>query len=155
MKLGEALTTRADTQKRAHEMLSRIEAVARIEEGDTPLEDPSELLAETDMLFGVLQSLIARINRTNLATILPSGGSVTDALAERDVLKLRIAALQKAITAASGGGDRWRYRGAEAPKEVPTLDVKQIRASLDKLSQRFREVDTAIQAANWTTDLLD
>ncbi|HUY79003.1 MAG TPA: DIP1984 family protein, partial [Ktedonobacterales bacterium] len=89
MKLAEALALRADIQKRISGLGDRVEESAKVQEGEQPPENPEELLAQLDELFGQLGSLIARINRTNLSATLANGTTLTDALARRDVLALR------------------------------------------------------------------
>jgi hypothetical protein len=88
MKMAEALAPRADLQKRLEQLQQRMVKNARVQEGDKPEEDPAELQAELEKAARELTSLIQRINRTNAAS--PFGnGMLADALAERDVLKIR------------------------------------------------------------------
>ena len=54
-------------------------------------------------MLSELESLIRRINRTNAATPV-EGGTLTDALARRDVLRLRHGLLTSAANAATGDG---------------------------------------------------
>jgi hypothetical protein len=51
MKLAEALAERSDCQKRLEEIRDRLERSARIQEGEQPAEDPSELLSDTDRIY--------------------------------------------------------------------------------------------------------
>lgn len=67
MKLAEALIQRVDVQKRLRETEKRLERIAVAQEGDTPAEDPQELLRQLSHLYDELESLICRINRTNCA----------------------------------------------------------------------------------------
>ncbi|MHB8646817.1 MAG: DIP1984 family protein [Thermomicrobiales bacterium] len=151
MKLSEALIQRADSQKRIQELRGRLNASVIVQEGEQPPEAPDALLAELDRLFNQLTTLIGQINRTNLTATLESGSTLTDALAQRDVLRLRIGVLQGAAQAASGPVNR--YSRTEI-RQVPTVDIAALRQQTDRLSQDCRELDTAIQAANWTTELL-
>jgi Family of unknown function (DUF6847) len=80
MKLAEALVLRADVQKRIEQLRNRLRQSALIQEGEAPPEDPQELLAEAERLTSQLARLVARINRANLATTLPDGSTLTDAL---------------------------------------------------------------------------
>ncbi|MFJ8917604.1 hypothetical protein [Amycolatopsis sp. NPDC102389] len=66
-----------------------------------PSEDASALLVEAETALGELESLIQRINRTNAATRLGEG-TITDAIARRDVLRLRHGVLTAAADAAAG-----------------------------------------------------
>ncbi|MGH7189119.1 MAG: DIP1984 family protein, partial [Acetobacteraceae bacterium] len=89
MTLGEALTVRADMQRRLTELRTRLLATAKVQEGEAPPEQPDVLLAEFEQTAERLRTLIARINRTNLTITTTAGETITDALARRDVLALR------------------------------------------------------------------
>ena len=152
MKLAEALALRADVQKRLEQMRERLRMSALVQEGDQPPEDPQALLAELERMLADLTGLIARINRTNLATQLPDGTSVTDALARRDTLALHQSILRAVADAASARIDR--YTRSEI-RRMATVDVAALRQQLDEVAKQRRELDTAIQAANWTTELVE
>lgn len=152
MKLSEALVLRADARTRIEQLRARLKASVLVQEGEQPAEDPQTLLAEVDRLLTSMGALIAAINRTNLSTLLATGDTLTDALARRDVLKLRQDVLRGVADHASGRVDR--YSRTEI-RSVPTIDVGAVRRQVDALAQQYRELDTAIQAANWTTELLE
>jgi hypothetical protein len=152
MKLSEALVLRADTQKRVEQLRNRLCVSALVQEGDQPTEEPETLLAELDRLLEQLSGLIGQINRTNLGATLGDGTSLTDALARRDVLKLRKSVLDSVAERASGRMDR--YSRSEI-RMVATVDVGALRRQSDGLAQQYRQLDTAIQAANWTVDLVE
>src|SRR3989454_6417419 len=92
MKLAEALILRADCQKRIAQLKSRLLVNAKVQEGDAPAETPQALIAELGRVSTELLDLIKRINRTNSATAFAGRGTISDALAERDVLALQRAA---------------------------------------------------------------
>jgi hypothetical protein len=92
MKLAEALILRADCQKRIAQLKSRLLTNAKVQEGDKPAETPQELIVELGRVSNELLDLIKRINRTNSATAFAGRGTISDALAERDVLALQRAA---------------------------------------------------------------
>jgi hypothetical protein len=73
MTLGEALTVRADLQQRLGELRARVLAVAKVQEGEAPAEQPDVLLAEFEQTAERLRTLIARINRTNLTAVTADG----------------------------------------------------------------------------------
>ena len=152
MKLSEALALRADTQKRIMQLRERLRASALVQEGEAPPEDPQELLAELDRLLGQLTDLVGRINRSNLAARLPNGTSLTDALAARDTLALRAGILEALAEAATNRVNR--YSRTEI-RMVPTVDVGAVRRQADVAARERRELDTAIQGVNWSTELLD
>ena len=86
MKLATALSERADLKRKISELSVRLNNNAKVQEGETPAEDPSELLKELDDCFVRMEELIARINRTNNETRY-RGQSIADLIAKRDCLK--------------------------------------------------------------------
>ncbi|MGI8623789.1 MAG: DIP1984 family protein [Solirubrobacteraceae bacterium] len=152
MRLGEALTTRADLQKRIAQLPARLQASAVAQEGDRPPEDPAKLLDELRQMSGELERLITAINLTNAASRLPDGQTVTAALAKRDVLAVRQGVLRS--TAEAVAQAQARYSRSEI-RMARQLDVGAIRTEIDDLARRRRELDTAIQEYNWTIDLID
>lgn len=154
MKLAEALALRADASRRAEQLRSRVTSSARFQEGEAPAEDAGSLLAEAGEVLTELESLIRRINRTNAATVV-EGGTVTDALARRDVLRLRHSIVTSAADAAAGEGQRGYRQLRSELKMIPALPVAELRRQADDLARQVREVDTLIQRVNWEVDLLD
>lgn len=152
MKLAEALVLRADAQKRLVQLRQRITVSARHQEGESPPEDPAELIAEADRTADELEALIRRINLTNGATEFEPGVSLTDALARRDVLGVRRGFLAETALVASVRQDR--HTKSEV-KFVTAIDVPAIRRRVDELSRDHRELDARIQAKNWEVDLLE
>jgi len=88
MKVAEALALRADLQKRLEQLKQRLIKNARIQEGDKPEEDPAELQSELEKSAQELTVLIQRINRTNSVSRF-GDRTLADALAERDIMKIR------------------------------------------------------------------
>ena len=62
MLLAEALARRAEAQDRLNKVQERLIAVARVQEGDTPEEDPQALLREGQALLEEIETLVRRIN---------------------------------------------------------------------------------------------
>ena len=152
MKIGEALARRADLQKRIAQIGARLQASAVVQEGDSPPEDPSLLLAELNKLAAELEQLITAINLTNAASRLDSGQSVTAALAQRDVLATRQTVLRSAVD--SVAQTQARYSRSEI-RLTRQIDVAALRREIDDLAREHRELDTAIQGYNWTADLIE
>ncbi|MET7510145.1 DIP1984 family protein [Streptomyces albidoflavus] len=155
MKLAEALAERAAAVRRVEQLRSRVEASARYQEGETPAEDAARLLAEADEVLDTLETLIRRINRTNATVELGPDGTLTDALARRDVLRLRHATLTAAADAASGGG-RGGY-GRQLRSELlmlSALPVAELRERADLVARDLRQLDVRIQRANWEAELI-
>ena len=123
---------------------------ARVQEGEKPAEDPEALLAEYESCAGQLEELMARINRTNCETR-TGEGTLTELLARRDCLKMRVRTYHDFLMAASS----LTQRGMRTEIKVfSTVPVPEYRKKADALSRQLRETDNAIQAANWTTELL-
>jgi len=152
MTLGEALTVRADIQQRLAELRKRMLASAKVQDGEAPPEQPDVLLAEFEQAAERLRTLISRINRTNLTATTAAGETLTDALARRDVLTLRYAVHRELAVTASEQPERYSLREI---KMKPTVDVAELRHTVDELARERRELDVALQAANWANSLGD
>ena len=150
MKLAEALIERADLQKRIDQLEERLQSNALVQEGEEPAEDPVVLLAELTTLSTSLEELITRINLTN-ASATVDGKSLTALIARRDCLTKRIRVLRRFLSSASQTA--MRSRGSEIIVKS-TVPVREMQKNVDDLSKALRETDTAIQTANWSTDLL-
>lgn len=151
MKVAEALALRADLQRRLEQLKQRLLKNARIQEGDTPAEDPVVLQSEFEKSAEELTRLIQSINRTNSAARFDNR-MLADALAERDVLKIRYDAYRELAAAAST--TQARMTRSEV-KFISTISVAAIQRKADDLAKLYRELDTRIQEADWTTTLLD
>src|SRR5689334_12571881 len=101
MKLSEALILRADSQKRVEQLKQRLLRSAKIQEGDRSPENPHVLLEELERTLSTLMDLIKRINKTNSATEFEAGKTLSDGLAERDVLLMKRNAYSQLAEAAS------------------------------------------------------
>ena len=152
MKLSEALIQRADAQKRLAQLRQRINQNALIQEGTRPSEDPKDLLAELARILAELGDLIKRINRTNAATSFDDTRTLTDALADRDMLHAEHAALAGLAQAAVHTYNR--YTKSEV-KYLSTVNVADLQKRVDELARRIRDLDTRIQALNWEVDLVE
>jgi len=75
---------------------------------------------------------------------------LSDALADRDML-MKKRNLLAAIAARANERD-YRLTHTEVRMRI-TLPVGELQKQIDNLSRSFRELDTQIQAVNWTVDL--
>lgn len=151
MKLAEALTLRADLQKRAAQLQTRLNNNARVQEREQPAEDPRGLLAELDQVMAQLEDLITRVNLTNSAA-LPDGGTITALLARRDCLSQKVSILRGFLDSASALTQRATRKEIKIHSTIP---VPELQKQVDHLSRELRELDTKIQGLNWTIDLLE
>ena len=155
MKLAEALSKVADLKKRLSMTVDRAKKSARYQEGEPPVENAGELLAETRTLVDQIEDLTRRINLTNAAT-LHEGNTLTAMLARRDALSKAAKVLRDVADAASPMRDS--YLGRQLRSELvekTDLDVPALRQRADSLSELRRVLDVTIQKLNWETDLLD
>ncbi len=151
MKLAEALAERGDCQKRLEDLKKRMVRSARVQEGEQPAENSTELLTETDRVFARLLELVSAINRTNATTSYDREQTISDAIAERDIVGKRRDFLSAIADSASTRQDR--YSKSEV-KFVATLSIADLQKQIDQLSKRFRELDTRLQELNWQTELV-
>ena len=151
MKLAEALNIRADLQRKVYQLKSRFIANSQVQEGDTPAEDPEDLVKELDTSIKKLEDVIKLINKTNSNTYIKNK-SISDMIVERDMLKLKMSAINELVNSASNKVDR--YSNKEI-KIFSTINVKEKQKELDKMSKEYREIDTLLQGLNWTTDLVE
>jgi hypothetical protein len=152
MKLAEALVLRADTQKKVAQLRQRLDRVVKVQEGETPAEDPLTLLAELEHTLDEQTKWIRQINQTNAMTPFDEGLSISDALAERDRMMQHRKLLGDVLEQASIKQDRFSRSEVKFER---TVDVVQIQAKADELSKAYREYDFRIQELNWRTDLIE
>ncbi|MEZ4629471.1 MAG: DIP1984 family protein [Deinococcales bacterium] len=144
------MVERADQKRRLQELQERIIRNAVHQEGDSPSENPDELLEEFQRVALSLENLIVRINKTNNQISLDNGLSMIAALAQRDVLKLKHS-LYKALAANATPGQN-RYSQKEI-RYISSVSVKEVQEQADAFAKAFRELDALIQQANWSHDL--
>ncbi len=155
MKLAEALMERADAQRRYAQVEERVKRFAKVQEGEAPAENPNALLAELDAIAAQIEKLVQRINKTNNVTATVAAGTQTrtlaDRLAERDALAMQAKTYAELAKTASVTQDR--YSKSEV-RFVSAISVSATQKRADELAKRYRELDTMIQALNWTTELI-
>ena len=150
MKLAQALIERADLQKRLAQLNQRMQQNAQYQEGETPSENPNDLLAEYRQVAEQLEYLVVAINLRNSQITLPNGVNMTAALAQRDRLKAEHATLIQLANSAMP--EQSRYSHSEI-KMLAAVNVKEIRQQADQIAKRCRELDMLIQEANWLNEL--
>ena len=150
MKLAEALNLRADLQKKVAQIKERLSQNVKVQEGDEPAEAPEGLFAELDATLSQLEDLIVRINRTNQETVW-EGQTLTEMIAAKDILSMHLSVLRSSLEATNIRNDRYTRNEI---KFVRTIDVTELQKCVDSLSKRIREMDSRLQQANWTVDLM-
>ena len=153
MKLAEALQERADLNNKIDSLRERIRSNAIVQEGEKPAENPADLLKELEGALNRLEELVKRINFTNSRTVCEERGgrTMTELLAEKDSLRTKLSIYNMLVSEASQTGQRARY--AEI-RLLSTVDVVMMQMVADDMSAELRKLDNAVQAINWTTELL-
>lgn len=150
MKLATALSERASLQIRLSEIQIRLNANAKVQEGDTPAENPVELIVEKDRILDELENLVTRINLTNSRTEC-DGVTITELISKRDRMKKDVNIMRSFLNNASSKIDR--YSKTEILIKS-TVDIAEYQKKLDVISKELRQIDEKIQELNWTTELL-
>ncbi len=150
MKLATALSERASLQVRLNELQIRLNANAKVQEGDVPAENPVELIAEKDRILDELENLVTRINLTNSKTEY-DGVTITELISKRDRMKKDVNIMRSFLNNASSKIDR--YSKTEILIKS-TVDISEYQKKLDVISKELRQIDEKIQELNWTTELI-
>jgi len=151
MKLAEALLERKSLREKIESLRMRLGENVLIQEGDQPNEQPQVLLDELNDALQQMEQLIKRINATNNIARLTDGSSVSEAIVRRDVLRMKREAIEQVVNSASLRHHRF---GRNEVKFVLTVSTADLRQQIDAISKQWRELDSEIQAANWTTELV-
>jgi hypothetical protein len=149
MKLAEALSIRADLQKRIAQLIERLKDSSKVQEGDEPIEDPKELFKRLDANIIELENLIYRINVTNMHAV-HNGVTLTKMIAKKDVLTLRVASMRGVLNHVVVKKSR---RGRKEIKNVRTIDVAELQREVDAYSRQLRELDLKLQNISWAVTL--
>ena len=150
MKLAEALNLRADLQRRIANLKERLIMNAKVQEGESPAEEPNMLLKELTGNINELENLIKAINKTNSSTYIDNE-SIAEIIAKRDTLGLKLSILRSFVTESAKKIDRYSNKEIRI---LSTIDIAEKQKEIDNLSKEYRLIDTKLQGLNWTTDLL-
>lgn len=123
MKLATALAERADLQSRLSEISSRLNRNAKVQDGEEPSESPEVLMEELDRISSRLEELMARINLTNSSTLY-EGKTITELLAHRDCLKIRIGIMREFLEHASSQVSRLTHTEIKIRSTVPVSAIQ-------------------------------
>ena len=149
MKLANALAQRSNLQMRLIELENRLKNNAKVLEGEEPAEKPEDLLKEMDDTLSQLEVLMTKINLLN-STTYKDGVSLTQMLALRDCLKMRMKMMRNFLDAASCKVDR--YSKTEIPIKS-SVNVSELQKEVDHYAKELRQLDEMIQELNWTTEI--
>ena len=151
MKWAEALQERADLNRNIEQLQSRLNNNVLVQEGEEPAEDPQKLKEMLDESIARLAYLIKCINQTNCQTII-DGKSLTELIAQKDALSLKIHAYKDIVYTAAQSV--YRARNTEI-KIKQTINVASWQAEIDQMAKNLRLLDNKLQENNWQTDLIE
>lgn len=144
MKLAEALSNRADLQRRISQLKGRLKDSAKVQEGDTPAEDVETLFLELDSCLEKQEKLVYQINYTNMQ-IMHNGENLTRMLAKRDSLSARVSLMREVLKHVTETETRY---GRNEIRDIRTVDVANLRKDTDSYCKQLRELDNLIQSIN-------
>lgn len=151
MKLAEALQERADINRKIEQLKSRLNNNVLVQEGEQPAEDPEKLKQELDAAISRLSYIISRINLTN-SRVSIDGQTLTELIAKKDILSLKISAYKDIVFTASQTA--YRARNTEI-KIRSAITVTDWQSETDAMSKELRLLDNKLQAVNWSTELME
>ena len=152
MKLAEALLIRSDMQKKLAQIKGRIRNNVKVQDGDTPSEDPNALMIDASQIITELSVLIEHIHRTNAIAKTDKDQSMLTLLVERDTLEIRHKLLIEAIEATASETDRYSHREI---KWNIIVSVSGLQKQADDIAMKLRKINIVIQANNWQIDLVE
>ena len=156
-KLAEALVERKGLQQKLVRLQNRLAVNAKVQEGDSPAENPGDLLEEVRQVLADIHRLTVAINRTNMQVTLPGSDgtmSLMEAIAERDRLTGERQVLEQLNNAACIEPTRGYGMTRNEIKWKATVNVADLQKRIDTVSQSYRLLDTRIQEANWQLELI-
>jgi len=150
MKLAEALLLRSEYRAKLENLQHRLMSNIKVQENDKPLENPQNLIEESFELSEKLCELIKQINARNNTTKLEDGLTLAEAIVHRDMVMKKRNILSAIANKATEKDYRLSHSEIKMNVIIPVADTQK---QIDSLSKEYRELDTKIQALNWTTDL--
>ena len=149
MKLAEALLLRSEYVNKIDTLHQRVIQNVKVQEGDSPTENPEELIREIFALSGEVHALINKINRKNMETELSDGRTLAEAICEKDSLIKKRRILENIVMAASQRDPRLTHSEI---KMKTVVSLSELQKQIDSLSKEYRILDAKIQACNWTVE---
>ena len=96
-----------------------------------------------------LEELMAAINLANCRTVV-DGLTLTERIARKDCLRLRLEAYRELVQAASQTA---RRATRSEIRILSAVDVRALQGKVDAMARELRLLDNQLQQINWTTEL--
>lgn len=166
MKVAEALIERAALTKRLTEVRGRLTGNLVVDEDEEAQEDISALWEQAGQMIERIEVLTVAINRTNMVAKVDlagyQGSTIMEMVAYRDRLDRQIGLIremlqQVAPDPVSGRGRRYSYeaRTKDTIRQKPVIVAADWRKKHDRYAELRGKVDLALQAANWSAELVE
>ena len=151
MKLAEALQERADLKRAIEQLRARLNNNMLVQEGEQTAEDPDALHKELIASLDRLSVLTAQINLTN-CTVKSEGKTLTELIAEKDMLTYRIQIQKVLVQTASQKIQRARNTEIRIRSAI---NVSEWQVEIDRMAKQLRLLDNRLQQTNWNVDLIE
>ncbi|MCP4135521.1 MAG: hypothetical protein GY754_31420 [bacterium] len=151
MKLAEALIERKASKTKQEELKKRIYQNSMIQEGETSVEDPLVLIEELQKEIVKFEDLIIRINKTNVVTQLTDDMTLMEAIVKKDMLNYQHMIHLNLADKATPTHERYSAREI---KNIPNVNISEIRQKADEIAKEYRLLDMKIQECNWKTEII-
>ena len=102
-----------------------------------------------DTITARLEELMAAINLANCRTVV-DGLTLTERIARKDCLRLRLEAYRELVQAASQTA---RRATRSEIRILSAVDVRALQGKVDAMARELRLLDNQLQQINWTTEL--
>lgn len=153
IRLAQALNSRARLRENMVDLKNRITNNLLVQEGDTPAEQPRDLLELYERCAYEYYRLAADINNANI-NIRTEYDGVEMSLMEMITLRDRYQTIHKMYKAAADGLVPSIPRfGRNEIKFVQSMNPDSCRALANRYAKCVREIDDKIQMMNWVTDI--
>ena len=152
MRLSEALLQKKQLQTRIKRIQATLDAAMSLH-NEPSNEEPHTLLQQIESTQAHLEQLVVQIYRINAQTILPSGGTLIEAIAHRETITKRLEHFKTLLGRVVVKSrlepwppDRSRNRGT-------LLNPQHLRNQISALTIELQELDRAIHITNISTDI--
>lgn len=95
---------------------------------------------------------MVRINLTNASARNKDGKSITELIAAKDCLVLKLAVVRDFLENASKKVDRYAHKEIRV---LSSVNVREMQKQADAMAKELRQIDTELQQINWNTDLAE
>ncbi|MAG02040.1 hypothetical protein CMI42_01775 [Candidatus Pacearchaeota archaeon] len=153
MKLGEALSLLRKEKSRLARIISLRKENVYIYEDEKATFDPNELGKEIDKKIENIRKLKIKIQKTNRDITLNGGDiSLAEAIIKVGDIRSKISSLSSLFEKKR---DSWIYREKEGKKKIDQIDEQKVEEEIEELENEKSQLDSKIQIANWTSQLID